>query len=597
MFNFETISEHDILSRTINEVHKCVLPKTDKFESFNSPEKIAENSTRLGSEADTEVTDPRIHYSRFFKRSYFLINDYGYASELNNPEQKAIFDSLSLKITHNPTMIMKKGKTAKWTTKAVQFTPELVEKREKEIAQFQKCAEIYFYRHNNGRNSLIDDNTKSFLVNRWKTLESIDGESRFQVITMLLRDQDYEGEVEAEFLSSDDGNFIREAYLISENNFPSLDRLSTDDLIFYLSLKNSQNHIKATSDLQHDITISVDMISTLLVDSDEFSVHFQNHSGKRSKFHDPLPLSPVTIANALDAITKLYLYMSLDLDCMNRLPVEFTSDVSHRHAEPIDEFMRRRFMRFVAASGSNGIQRICKIKTESQSFTVLVSHSNTYTVSINGRLVSANLSIKMEYQTKFGVEQMTRGELIKEWCALKFNEQSITLRFRIDAGTLKILSITLVTIEDIELTLNEAHNTSTKKMMGNLVNVFCCLHRIPQGDYMMQTKLEDKCKKLFIYKIGDSGKELDNGEREIEATFTRKWLAIDANVPNFLHVKNFLAPCCFPNIRNKQLMSYLPKVYENKKIKPKLPQTVAQAQAAVHKRKNLQRKLKRKKRK
>lgn len=153
---------------------------------------------------------------------------------------------------------------------------------------------------------------------------------------------------------------------------------------------------------------------------------------------------------------------------------------------------------------------------------------------------------------------------------MKFNTPSITLRFRIDAETLKIVSITRVTIEEVEAELKEDHDTSFKDLLGNLFNIFSCLRRLPQGCYVMRGQLEDNCKKLLFYKPSDNGKIVDS-TMELEKAFTRKWLPIDPATSTFLHLKHFFAPCCFPNVNIKHLPSYLPKTIEQKTVKRKTP--------------------------
>lgn len=405
VLNFDTINDHDVMSRTVNEIHKCVLPKNDfKFKSA-----VKQCSKKITNKAEVEVTDPRVHCRRFL--SHFDIRDFGYASELNPAEQKAILDSLSLKITHNPTLIKKKGKIPNWTTKAAQCSLELTEKRKIEASHFNKCSEIYFYRHNTEFNNLIDTKMESFIINRWKKFHSSNSEEKFQAIAMLLRDQKYDGEIDVEFMDSTNKKPSK-AFLISESCFPILDRLSVDDLTFYLNLEDTQNE-NASLDFVKDVSLSIDVLSTLLVDSDEFSLSFKNYEkvvGKMSStLNNPLPLNPVSIAHSLEEIVKVTLNMSLKLVCMDRAMVLPNSNLDENFvAEPIQGFMRKRFNDFVKKYGANRSQTLWKIKSENCSFAVLVEHIKTYAMLVDGQLMLTNVSVKMEYQTNFGSEKMKK---------------------------------------------------------------------------------------------------------------------------------------------------------------------------------------------
>ncbi|CAO1416336.1 unnamed protein product [Diamesa tonsa] len=156
-------------------------------------------------------------------------------------------------------------------------------------------------------------------------------------------------------------------------------------------------------------------------------------------------------------------------------------------------------------------------------------NTHYYMENVKNIKVPLNISIKMEYQTKYGAETMSKDELLNEWCRQYFNPNSLTSRYRIDAKSLKILSITTLSIDDIELELKESHNVNPIDVFQNLFNLFNCIQRLPQGRYLIKCRNENSCKKLFLYKVSldDGAKELDcHATIDVQDTFKRKFFPI-----------------------------------------------------------------------
>lgn len=577
VFNFQTISDHDVLTRTLNEIHKCVLPKVKEFRLFKTPEEIAASSNIPASSADIEVKDPRKNPTRFLKLSHELIRNYGYSSDLTAAEQSAVITSMTPRIMHNPKLL-KFYPQRKHKHQQQQLTPEISEKHKTELAHFNKCAEIHFYRHVSELNYLVNDDMKTFLIQRWSKLQSNDEERKFQVITMLLRDQLYDGKPQVDLISTADGNFNREAYVIADDKFPSLERFTAEDLKFYRNL-DALRAVEMDSEVECDVALSVDLLAKLFIDTEEFSVRFEKvqHSSGRllSSFNEAVPSKPVSISKILEEIVETSLMMSFDLDNINRWSsekVETDEKVDHYQAKQIEDVMTEIFTKYRSRHGLNASSRIWKLSDKLQNFSMLVRQSNVFSVKLDDSLEDANISVKLEFQTKFGAEKMTKNELLGEWCSMKFASQSCTLRFRVDAITLKILSITKVSFTEVEKELSDVHTTEPEKLVGNLMNVFSCIQRLPQGDYLIQTKLESDCKKLFIHKTSENGKLLTSEPWDISSISSRKWLPIDGLTPTFIHINHHFPPGCFPLGNKKRPSACIQKpatANKNPKLSPK----------------------------
>lgn len=552
-------------------------------------------SGRLGGAAVVEVKDPRTNPSRIMKPSHELILDYNYSSELTTNEQRIVINKKRLGIIHNPKLL--KPNHQQRNSEQQTISPELAAKLSNEIIQFNKCAEIAFCRNVSDLNSVVSDDMKMFLIGRWSKMESSEDGCKFQVITMLLRDQVCQGEPQVELQNTESDDFNREAYLISEFNFPSLDRFSGNDLKFYSTLKASQ--ISETNlSSQYDVDLSLDLLTKLFIDSEQFSVRFENRENSLGKlvsiFHDPLPLKPASISQALEEVADTALKMSFDWSNMDRFIKQTQSDSQDFCAELIENFTKKTFARYIKKAGTNEINQTWKMSIGQLSFNLLVNNPNAYFMRRHdGSLVLANISIKLEHQIKFGAERMTRAELLREWCTQRFSPDSITLRYRVDAMTLTVLSITCITFDEIETEIVDLYKVQPNTLMVNLINVFACIQRLPPSGYMIQAKLEDLCKKLFIYKASEDGKHSFNEPWEISAVSSQKWIPIDESTPTFLHVQYNFSPCCFP-CSNRRL-SYLKKSPPMTKQKKKTQSPPKTKRPAVPRKKNKKRKLQPKK--
>lgn len=566
--DFESISDHDPLARTINEIHKCVLPKQETYRLLKPPRRKARDDP--GDEE--EPKDPRRNTTRRLPSSAELTRHYGYSSELTLHEQKLFLDALSLRITHNPELLKRNArKVTDWDSNKT-VSPAVLARHKLEAASFNKCAEIFFYRNVQEFNDLVNPNMKEFLVNRWN---SADREfTKYQVITMLMRDQSVGGEFQVEPESTENEEFDAEVYSISDQTFPSLNCFSPSDLKFYCLLKDAQRD-EIGLEPSCDAVLSIDLLSKLITDTEQFSAKFSKGDDSKIIFERALPPKPASIETALNEVVRISLLMSHEWKIIDQLvkPAQTTAyDV-----KSLEEFMKKSYSNVKKTAGVNEFNHLCKISDKSQSFRLLVKHADAfYFKNEHSERVPVNISIKLEYQVKFGAEQMTRSELLKEWCQHKFNRESITLRYRIDAKSLTVLSITRITMEEIADELLKNHKTDPEVLIGSLMMLFGCLQRIPPANYRLQGKVGESFKKLLIF----IDTKTDNCEPvepwEVEAVSSRKWIPIDEKTPTFIHSNHAFTPCCFPTDSRKRKTTSSPK----KATIKKKPQTATRQQVS-----------------
>jgi hypothetical protein len=148
------------------------------------------------------------------------------------------------------------------------------------------------------------------------------------------------------------------------------------------------------------------------------------------------------------------------------------------------------------------------------------------------------------------------------------------------------LSITQISLEDIERDLKEIYDFNPIDALELLFNTFNTIKNLPHGNYLIQAKIGS----LHIAKSSLAGKELiSTKDITINPTFTRKWIPIDEKFPTYIHMSLKIAPCCFPISfgRKKKGTSY--KLPEN--VAKKKKSTVTASSVNLRKKKKPKRKI------
>jgi hypothetical protein len=311
-----------------------------------------------------------------------------------------------------------------------------------------------------------------------------------------------------------------------------------------------------------DIQISLDVLTKLFVDGTEFNTIFNNESNV-TKFvlNETVPLKTIAQSDALEEAIKLIMHFNIEWH--NASKTVATNDNKKIDFKPntINETMSKIFKNYKKHAGANNEISLWRLEKNSQKLLISISN-NFYYINDETRVI---LSIKFEYQTIFGAEQMSREELLNEWIQIKFSPpNTIIMRYRIHVKSMEILSVIKLKIEDIEKELKDIYNYDPLDSMDILFNLFNCIHNLPESRYIIQGQRNDKeCNKLVIYKeVAENGKFITNDEDfKITESFTRKWVPID-KIVTFLHLNEELAPRCF-SYKSLKKISYAAPV--NKK--------------------------------
>lgn len=604
-FNFAAIKDSDVFNRTINEIDKHLIPQDHSTSLFKPKASASVVSEKLCKDELHEYKDPRKCLTRIFKCSQDIIMDFEYTSQLTANEHKLIVSSLMRnheKVIHNPNLL--KG-NLKLLSKDFKLLPALNDKLIIEKIQYNKCAEIEYYKNINELSDCMNNELKQFVIEKWKRPPTCDTLDKFQVVTMLLRDLPVDKSiiVTLEALDTEFSKEENKYHLLPKNYFPELNRFSTADLIFHHQL-NSLN-VFTENDLDVDIIISIDILTHLFNDSHEFSVRFENFEDSVFKIYSvfgDIIMSPLALENtqALEEGVLQSLLMNIDTNIIdeNIKVAEQTSTeykISTIDNQTKSIFQKLKHLREMHVSKDN----VWNIEKGTEKFKILL-HKKTHYYMKNqfNTNVSVNISIKMEYQTKYGAEEMNMNELLNEWCHQRFNPNSVTCRYRIDAKSLKILSISTLSIDEIELELKDSHNVIPNELLQNIINLFNCIQRLPVGRYLIQCRNENYCKKLFLYRasLEDAAKELDcYGSLEIQDVFNRKWLPIDSRILTFINMNHHISPCCFPVAKNKdKYIKALIKVCPKRKINQNNKEQGPKEGNSLNKIKNIVNKIKQK---
>lgn len=205
----------------------------------------------------------------------------------------------------------------------------------------------------------------------------------------------------------------------------------------------------------------------------------------------------------------------------------------------------------------NSLFRKCTLTSGKEICRILVKIHQDGVVLGDDTDEAINFSLKIEYQTEFGAEEMTVEELIREWCQQTFNPSSRTLRIRIDFQTHKILSVREMSLKDIEKDLQRLHGISSEELLQILWGVLSVMKNFPGQNYLMHHEpVHDK--KVMIYASRETGEHDKNflqlSQLFANVDFKRKpllehhdWIPIDDQEVTILHEQKNVMPCAFPH--------------------------------------------------
>uniref|UniRef100_A0A1Q3F2F7 Putative nmda receptor-regulated protein 2 c-terminus n=1 Tax=Culex tarsalis TaxID=7177 RepID=A0A1Q3F2F7_CULTA len=207
-----------------------------------------------------------------------------------------------------------------------------------------------------------------------------------------------------------------------------------------------------------------------------------------------------------------------------------------------------------------------------------------------------NISIKLEYQTEFGAEQMTKSELIREWTRQRLRPNSKTLRLRINATNHIILSHHYLELKDIEEELKRLYDIEPQNLLTNLWQTLRLLMQFPPGEHLLQHDTKN-AETVMILSQSPSATTLDLHQLYSTVEYERcaleeyDWVPIDTTVITKLHREHTLLPGTFPHWTQRHRLI----ARETLKPKPKpKPEALAKPKKKRSKAKRIRQKLKEK---
>ncbi|GAB0094993.1 hypothetical protein DMENIID0001_103190 [Sergentomyia squamirostris] len=218
-----------------------------------------------------------------------------------------------------------------------------------------------------------------------------------------------------------------------------------------------------------------------------------------------------------------------------------------KHLQKINQGMQR---------SQNCNYKLFTLGLEQQSIRILLEmHQDAQINEENAKRI--NFSLKIDYQTEFGAEEITLENLIHEWCLLYFNINDKTLRVRVDSQTKRILSIKELSLGRIERDLMRLHNVSSKDFLSRLWGIFNVMKNFPPQNYLIHHD-PSHGRKIMIYASRDTSSPdcnfLKLSEIYKKVDFKRQplleqheWLPIDDQEVTVLHERNNVMPCAFPH--------------------------------------------------
>lgn len=578
-FNFDTIPIDDTFNRTINEINKNLI----KHEGHLKTPDLMSAETDEG-----ELKDPRIHPQSscpgcLFK--CFKFNNYQMNSTLTAAERETVFqNSLSnIKNTTFNRSIIKEDplytRTSRHPTRSLE--QNLTGKLKSESQKFQENAQNNFYKDMMELESHICDDFGQFAVEVWnqklKNLKVFN--SKFQVITQLTDSVTLSG-------SFDFVKIEEKEKRIGELWIKEFSQVSNDvnhkvcgdfkDLLEFKTIQDSRQ-ITYADPVDVGLFLTPNLIYSVLsnekISFTEFEIKLDENFQKIISFQDVLPPVEMNLEDALKLGIKNSISMELERQNLNRYLERKSERVSldYEFLE-IDKFMSENLKTFLCKKTVEENFKICEIQGKENSQFAVKFQNNFYSKSGN-EFRPVFVSVKLEFQTNFGAQEMTKFELLEEFVNCYFNN-SLILRYRVDVGSLMVLSLRILEWQEVVDDLESQFNIGVQDLLNHFACFLNCVQRLPIGNYLLnrRTETESEPSKLMIFQEVDSNSEnlLDLNEKfknincGIDNTLSSiKFIPISKEISP-LHLKNKLAPCIFPFRQGKKIMKR--KVFRKNKF-------------------------------
>lgn len=187
-----------------------------------------------------------------------------------------------------------------------------------------------------------------------------------------------------------------------------------------------------------------------------------------------------------------------------------------------------------------------------------------------------NISIKLEYQTEFGAEQMTKSELIREWTRQRLRPNSKTLRLRIHASSHIILSHHYLELKDIEEELKRLYDIEPQNLLTNLWQTIRLIMQFPQGEHLLQHDTKN-AETVMILSQSPTATTVNLHQLYSTVEYERcaleeyDWVPIDTTVITKLHREHTLLPGTFPHWNQRHRLVARETLKPKPKPKPEAP--------------------------
>jgi hypothetical protein len=215
---------------------------------------------------------------------------------------------------------------------------------------------------------------------------------------------------------------------------------------------------------------------------------------------------------------------------------------------------------FLKRKSVDGIVKIWEIQGP-DNLKFAVKYENYFYFKSENDFQSVHVSVKLDFHTKFGSQQMTKFELINEFVSSYFCG-SLVFRYRIDVNSLMAMSVRVLEWQDVAEELKKLYNIETHDLLNFFACFIHCVHRLPIGNYLLnrRVKTETEVSKIMILQEVDSESEIlfdlhqkyKTVECKIENTLSSvKFLPISKEI-GLLNLKFKIPPCVFPVFRGKR---------------------------------------------
>lgn len=546
---FELVNENqDVFAKTLNEISDHVRPVFKKTATNSSPttNSLSDPRTISGTILEELKFDNCIYKSRLTKQEHNFVMK----TEIERSKNSTAW---------NGNLVKPENIRSITRIVARVDTQQVHEKHDTEEKAFNKFVQSCFHKNLQELRLFTNQDLEKFAISVWfESFRNLSDE-KHQSIMRYQENTESTFNYKISLLDSKVERNSESTLKISEvdrTHVPVLNS-SFKDLVVYFKIKSEKTNPEHEDDFPQSDLILGSNFFEFFADSTKKFLKFEVKDDSIVEFDSILPNPEMSKLERLKISVKHSLLLALELRNFDEYIKELKSPTNDNYRlVDHEDYLLKKFQHYHRKISHQSHEAFRINLNSTDSFKMLVRNKDIFFMSEKETKKKVVVSVKLEFQSKFGAEQMAKEELIQEFLESYFND-AMVLRYRIDVKYLTVLSVKLLKHCDIEEELKKVYGISRESVFNNLFNFFNCVLRLPTKRYLIEKRFENQLTNLMVSVAVESNENNSNNlfdlkekyeaaQHKINDDFSDvEWKPISREI-TLLHLHKRIASRCFP---------------------------------------------------